>query len=72
VPANISLLSLPPKAPELNSLENDWQYLRGNWLSSRVFASAHDFVNHCCDAWNKLIERPWTIMSIGLRNKVHG
>lgn len=60
VPANISLLPLPPKAPELNPQENVWQYLRGNWLSNRVFASARDIVNHCCDAWNKLIERPWT------------
>jgi hypothetical protein len=50
VPANISLHSLPPKAPELNPQENDWQYLRGNWHSSGAFASAHDIVNHCCDA----------------------
>jgi len=46
--------------------------LRGNWLSNRVFASARDIVNHCCDAWNKLIDRPWTIMSIGLRDWAHG
>jgi hypothetical protein len=52
--------------------ENVWQYLRGNWLSNCVFAAGRDIVDHCCDAWNKLIERPWTIMSIGLRNWVHG
>jgi len=39
VPANISLLPLPPKAPELNPQENVWQYLRGNWLSNRVFVT---------------------------------
>src|SRR5215203_5584220 len=37
-------------------------------LSSRVFASYTDLVDHCCEAWNKLIERPWKIMSIGLRD----
>ena len=38
--------------------------MRGNWCSNRVFASYTDLVDHCCEAWNKLIERPWTIMSI--------
>ena len=72
VPANISLLPLPPKSPELNPQENVWQYLRGNWLSNRVFTSGRNIVDHCCDAWNKLIELPWTIMSIGLRDWLHG
>ena len=45
---------------------------RGNWLSNRVFASYTDLVDHCCVAWNKLIERPWTIMSIGLRDWANG
>jgi len=28
-------------------------------------------VDHCCHAWNKLIDQPWTIMSIGLRTWAH-
>jgi len=71
VPANITLLPLPPKSPELNPTENVWQYLRDNWLSNRVFASARHIVDHCCDAWNKLVDQPWTIMSIGLRDWAH-
>jgi transposase len=71
VPANISLLPLPPKSPELNPTENIWQYLRDNWLSNRVFDSAANIVDHCCHAWNKLIDQPWTIMSIGLREWAH-
>src|SRR3954452_15859629 len=39
-----------------------------NWLSSRVFASYRDIVDHCCDAWNRLTDQPWLIMSIGLRD----
>jgi putative transposase len=23
---------------------------------------------HCCDAWNKLVDQPWRIMSLGLRD----
>jgi hypothetical protein len=30
------------------------------------------FVDHCCFAWNKLIDMPWKIMSIGLRDWAHG
>ena len=37
VPENIMLLPLPPRSPELNPVENVWQFLRDNWLSNRVF-----------------------------------
>src|ERR1019366_1720017 len=33
VPDNITLVPLPPYAPELNPVENVWEYLRGNKLS---------------------------------------
>src|SRR3954463_11987992 len=68
VPDNLTLVLLPARAPELNPVENIWQFLRDNWLSSRVFASYRDIVDHCCDAWNRLIDQPWLIMSIGLRD----
>ncbi len=72
VPPNITLLPLPAKAPELNPVENIWQFMRENWISNRVFASYEDILDHCCAAWNKLTEQPWTIMSIGLRDWAHG
>ena len=72
VPANITLVPLPPKCPELNAAENIWQFLRDNWLSNRIVHSVEDNVGHCCEAWNKLIEQPWRIMSIGLRDWAHG
>src|ERR1041384_6310356 len=66
--STLPLVLLPARAPELNPVENIWQFLRENWLSSRVFASYADIVDHCCDAWNRLIDQPWLIMSIGLRD----
>jgi transposase len=72
VPENITLLPLPPRSPELNPVENIWQYIRDNWLSNRVFKSYDDIVALCCEAWNNLIDRPWTIMSIGGRPWAHG
>jgi hypothetical protein len=59
------------KSPELNPVENIWEFMRDNWLSNRVFKSYADIVDHCCHAWNKLVEQPWTIMSIGLRRWAH-
>ena len=72
VPPNITIIALPPKSPELNPVENVWQFMRDNWLSNRVFKSYDDLVDHCCDAWNKLTDQPWRIMSIGLRQWAHG
>ncbi|MDR3450202.1 MAG: IS630 family transposase [Alphaproteobacteria bacterium] len=72
VPSNITIIALPPKCPELNPVENVWQFMRDNWLSNRIFKSYDDLVDHCCEAWNKLVDQPWRIMSIGLRQWAHG
>jgi hypothetical protein len=71
VPSNITLLPLPPKCPELNPVENIWQFMRDNWLSNRVFTSYDDILDHCCFAWNRLTNQPWCIMSLGLRTWAH-
>jgi transposase len=72
VPATITLMPLPPKCPELNPVENVWQFLRDNWLSNRVFQSYDNLVDHCCEAWNRLVDQPWKIMSIGMRDWATG
>ena len=53
-------------------VENIWQFMRDNRLSNRVFKSYDDLVDHCCEAWNKLVDQPWRIVSIGLRQWAHG
>ena len=71
VPENLTLLPLPAKCPELNPVENVWEFMRDNWLSNRVFLSYDDIVDHCCEAWNKLTSQPWRVMSIGQRLWAH-
>jgi len=71
VPDNITLLPLPPRSPELNPVENVWQFMRDNWLSNRVFDSYDDIVALCCEAWNKLVDQPWRIMTLGMRDWAH-
>ncbi len=71
VPKNLTIILLPSRSPELNPVENIWQYLRQNWLSNRVFEYYDAILNPGCQAWNKLIDQPETIMSIGLRDWAH-
>ena len=71
VPKNLTIILLPSRSPELNPVENIWQYLRQNWLSNRVFEDYDAILEASCQAWNKLIDQPETIMSIGLRDWAH-
>src|SRR5438046_7925775 len=55
VPNNITLMPLPPKSPELNPVENIWQFIRDNWLSNRVFQSYDGIVDNWCFALIRLV-----------------
>ena len=68
VPPNLALLHLPPYSPELNPVENVWQYLRQNFLSNRVFENYEAIVDACCEAWNALMALPERIRSITQRD----
>lgn len=67
VPGNVTLLPLPPYAPELNPQETVWAFLRGNKLANRVFETYDDVVDACCDAWTWLTDQPERIRSIATR-----
>ena len=71
VAATMTLLPLPAKCPEINPVENVWQFMRDNWLSNRIFKSYADILDQCCFAWNRLVDQPWRIMTIGLRRWAH-
>ncbi len=71
VPKNLTIILLPSRSPELNPVENVWQYMRQNWLSCRVFEDYGDIIEAGCQAWNKLIDQPETIRSIGMRDWAH-
>ena len=67
VPRNVSLLTLPPYSPELNPVENVWQFLRQNHLSNRIYETYEAIVDACCAAWNALVAEPTRITSIATR-----
>lgn len=79
VPDTISLLTLPPYAPELNPVENVWQFLRSNWLAISVFDGYDAIVTACWfghalgpvagtpSPWNRFANDPAAVASITSR-----
>ena len=67
VPDNITPLPLPSYSPELNPMENVWEYLRANKLCNLVWDSYGAIVAACKDAWHFLVNDPDRIRSIGTR-----
>lgn len=39
VPGSISIFPLPPRYPELNHVENVWQFIGNNLLSNHILTS---------------------------------
>ena len=67
LPKNISILKLPPYAPELNPIENVWAYIRANCLAISVFDSYEHILDKCCEAWNFFANDPERVRSITQR-----
>ena len=41
-------------------------------LSNRIFQSYDDILDHACAAWRRIVDQPWRIVTIGLRDWAHG
>ena len=64
VPANVSLLLLPPYSPELNPIENLWHYLKSHYWSNRAYEDYDDLFEAAADAWCRVCLEPSHIRSI--------
>ncbi len=53
VPANVTLVPLPPRSPELNPVENLWHYLRSHYWSNRCYRNYDALREAACDAWQR-------------------
>jgi len=49
---NVTILPLPPYSPELNPMEQVWQWLRQRELANRCFSGYQDIVEQLSRAWN--------------------
>jgi transposase len=64
VPANLTIIELPPYAPELNPIENLWHYLRSHHWSLRVYRDYEALVDAAVAAWRAVCLVPKLIRSI--------
>jgi hypothetical protein len=73
VPDNITPIFLPSRAPELNPVENVWQYLRQTWLSNTVFENYDAIIDAACYATRGAGSSPSpnASKSIGMRKWAH-
>ena len=72
VPGNVTLVPLPPYAPELNPVERVWLHLRERFLSHRLLNSNAAIVDACGQAWNALTpERLYSLTNYPWIRKVN-
>lgn len=64
VPANVSLIQLPPYSPELNPIENLWHYLRSHYWSNRKYADYTALEAAAIHAWSQACLDLETIRSV--------
>lgn len=58
IPDNLTLLHLPPYAPELNPVELVWHEMRQRYLSNRVYADLQELDLALEDALRRLSDDP--------------
>lgn len=64
VPKNMTLVALPPYAPQLNPVERLWLHLKARYLSHRLLADYDAIADAACAAWNKLTAEAGRITSL--------
>jgi transposase len=55
VPANVTLIQLPPYSPELNPIENLWHYLKSHFWSNRAYADYEALEQAAVQAWRQAV-----------------
>jgi transposase len=68
IPDNVTLVRLPPYAPELNPIENIWAYLRSNKLANTIYEDDNDILDKACEAWMFVADDKQALASITTRD----
>jgi transposase len=65
---SITLVPLPAYAPELNTIEQVWQWIKQHYLSNCCYANYEDLLNKVCQAWNQFTQQPDLMQSLCYRD----
>ena len=68
VPANITLVPLPPYSPELNPMECVWRWIKDRYLSNRCYKNYDDIVKQAAYGWNEFSCRTEIVKSLCARS----
>jgi len=64
IPENITLIPLPPYSPELNAMEQVWQWMKNHHLSNQCYDNYEEIVEKACVAWLAVSNNKELIKSI--------
>jgi transposase len=64
VPANLTVVTLPPYCPELNPVERLWLYLRQHHWSNRVYSDIDALEEAAVSGWRAVCLHPDMVNSI--------
>tara|TARA_B110001454_G_C12646025_1_gene403340 strand:- start:22 stop:489 length:468 start_codon:yes stop_codon:yes gene_type:complete len=67
IPDNITLIPLPSYSPELNAMEQVWQWMKEHDLSNISFKDYDEIVDKVCDSWNRFCSKVEVVKSLCLR-----
>jgi hypothetical protein len=68
---SLSIIKLPPYSPELDPIEQVWQWLRQNELANRCFEGNENIVEKCCRALNSFISDSKRVASLCSRDWIN-
>lgn len=71
VPDNITLIPLPPYSPELNAMEQVWEWIKKHCLSYQHYERYEDIVNQASKGWNSFSDNMELVKSIMHRDWVN-
>lgn len=66
-PSNITLIPLPAYSPELNAMEQVWEWIKLNYLSNCNFKNYDEIVDKVCFAWNQFAQQANLVKSLCAR-----
>ena len=64
VPPNVTLIYLPPRAPELNPIERLWLWLKSHYWSNRAYVDYLSMLAAAEHAWQQTIREPGRVASV--------
>ena len=67
IPDNITLIPLPSYSPELNAMEQVWQWMKEHDLSNISFKDYDEIVDKVCESWNRFCSKVEVVKSLCLR-----